>query len=291
MADWSTIDDPPSPPQRPEDGHKGTFGTVIVVGGSATMIGAPAICARATFRAGAGLVKVAGSSQVLTHAIVIEPGATGVLLEQGVGMAAHLAAIDAADPEAKAVLAVGPGLGQAAESAELVLGLLGGSRAVVLDADGLNLLAASQERLEGGVTVLTPHVGEFRRLAAPMGITADPTLTAERPAAAVALARAHEAVVVLKGRHTIVSDGDRVYTNASGNAALATAGTGDVLTGVIASLIGQGMEAFDAAALGVSMHGLAAERWVQSHGPCGLLARELADELPAVRETARAEPF
>ncbi len=278
----------PAPPTRPAAAHKGTFGTVIVVGGSATMIGAPAICAAAALRTGAGLVKLAVPAEILPFAITIEPGATGICLGgdsdgSDAGAADRpLAALDEADPKQEAVLAVGPGLGQAAATGALVTALLHGKRSMVLDADGLNLLAQHGEPrpADGPPLVMTPHPGEFLRLAKPLGITHSPTDPDQRPDAAAALARAHQAVVLLKGMHTIVSDGERYYRNDTGNPALATAGMGDVLTGVIASLIAQGMDLFDAACLGAKVHGLAADQWAQHHGHAGLAAMTLAHQLP-----------
>ncbi|MFA9476917.1 NAD(P)H-hydrate dehydratase [Phycisphaerales bacterium AB-hyl4] len=287
MPDLQNITTTPAAPPRPADAHKGTFGTVMIVGGSATMIGAPAITARAAFRTGSGLVKLAVDSAILPFALTIEPGATGLLFT---GELDHrLAALDAADPDKHAVLAVGPGMGQAREAGELVVALLRGKRPVVLDADGLNQLAWSDYRHTpgGAPLVLTPHPGEFRRLATPMGIRLDPTRPDQRTDAAAALAQMHQAVVVLKGQHTVVCDGDRVFVNDTGHPALATAGSGDVLTGVIASLIGQGLAPFDAAVLGVHAHGCAAEQWAAAHGRAGLRAIDLCDELPAAIEKHR----
>lgn len=276
----------PDPPARPDDAHKGTFGTVIVVGGSSTMPGAPAICARAAFRAGAGLVKIASAPDVLATAIAIEPGATGIALgtRTSGGSDAHQQrqAIDHADPEQLAVLAIGPGMGTSDAAGRLVENLLRTNRPVVLDADGLNLIAQSSYRHRTGEhpLVLTPHPGEYRRLAQRLGLDFDPTDPGQRPAAAAALADAHRAVVVLKGHRTIVTDGKQLYTNATGNPALATAGSGDVLTGLLAALIAQGMDAFNAAVCAVHAHGRAADLWAQKHGKRGLLARELADGIP-----------
>ncbi len=279
---------PPAPP-RPADSHKGTFGTVIVVGGSETMIGAPALCATAAFRAGAGLVKIAAPLGVLRLAITLEPSATGI--ELAGDCAAQLRAIDGADPDRAAVLAIGPGIGQREEAGQLVLALLASGRAVVLDADGLNLLARTGRPrpadTSGAPLVLTPHPGEFRRLAEPLGIGHSPTNPAEREVAARALADAHRAVVVLKGNRTVVADGSRVFLNDTGNPALATAGTGDTLTGVLASLLAQGMEAFDAAVLAAHAHGAAADAWAERHGRAGLLARDLAERLPDVLNPLR----
>lgn len=287
MSDLTTVTHPPAPPPRPADAHKGTFGTVLIIGGSATMIGAPAIAARAAFRTGSGLVKLATDPAVLPFALTIEPCATGLPLPGALDQ--QLTRLDAVDPEAKAVLAIGPGMGQANEGYELVVALLRGRRAVVLDADGLNLLAQSDYRHTpgGAPLVLTPHPGEFRRLATPLGIRHDPTDPTQRRDAAAALAEAHEAVVVLKGRQTVVSDRQRAYVNESGHSALGTAGSGDVLTGVIASLIGQGMAPFDAATLGVHVHGRAAERWVATQGESGLRALDLCDHLPAAMQQHR----
>lgn len=280
MNDLTTVTEIPAPPARPADGHKGTFGTVIVVGGAPTMIGAPAICAHAALKAGAGLVMIAASPQVLPHTIAIEPSATGILLENDVD--GQLAALDQADPKQDSVLAVGPGMGLGDEAARLVAALLRSRRPIVLDADGLNLMARTAERRPGSAPpmVLTPHPGEFDRLARPLGITGSATDPDERPAAAARLATDHQAVVVLKGRHTVVTDGKRLFVNQTGNPALSTAGSGDVLTGMIASFMVQQMEPFNAAVLGVYVHGAAADDWASRHGPSGLLARDLASGLP-----------
>ncbi|WP_428389864.1 NAD(P)H-hydrate dehydratase [Mucisphaera sp.] len=275
----------PDLPARPADGHKGTFGTVLVVGGSVGMIGAPALVARAAFRMGVGLVKVATAGEVLHQVIGLEPSATGVVLPGDPSEA--LAAIGRADPEKSAVLAIGPGLGVTAETIALVEGCLADpSRAVVLDADGLNALAvrlASGCLVPGtlpGRLVVTPHPGEFARLAHPLGIRLSGTDPAEREGAARALAEALGATVVLKGQGTVVAAScDRLYVNESGHSAMGTGGSGDVLTGVIASLIAQGLDPFNAARLGVYLHGRAAESWVARYADRGMLARELTDAL------------
>jgi NAD(P)H-hydrate epimerase len=274
----------PAVPKRPDDAHKGTFGTVIIVGGSDTMIGAPALCARAALRSGGGLVKIACPPTILPHVLTIEPSATGIAI--GNEPEDVLAQLDQADPEHKAVLAVGPGLGQRPVRGELIEVLLSGPRTVVLDADGLNLLAKNRLALEIANTrtaplVLTPHPGEFRRLADTLKINADPVDPEQRVDAASQLAQKLGAVVVLKGQRSIIADGQRYATNTTGNPALATAGSGDVLTGLIASLIAQGMAPFDACQLGAHLHGSAADQWAKQHGTRGLRAIELADLLPS----------
>ncbi len=321
------VTDVPRLPARPADSHKGSFGTVIVVGGCVEMIGAPALTARAAFRSGAGLVKIATGERWLQAVLAIEPSATGLALDDDADVNAAMARIERADERSKSVLAIGPGWGRGAWQSAMLEKFIEGHRPIVLDADGLNalsslepLLARSQRQIggnseagawespvttqtqtapsrsrlvegsengsdgtSGGGVVMTPHPGEFARLAAMAGLRESATDPATRVAAAAELARASGTIVVLKGHRTVVSDGERFYVNDTGNAALATAGTGDVLTGLIASLIAQGLNEFDAAVLGVRAHGAAADRWVaHRHATAGLLARELADELPGV---------
>ena len=270
----------PACPPRPADAHKGTFGTVIVVGGCPTMMGAPALCAASSLRSGVGLVKIATDATALPTAIAIEPGATGIVLEADVSKATG--AIDEADPDHSAVLAVGPGMGTDDRARHLVLALLGGNRPIVLDADGLNLLASGGQVAPRGSSalVMTPHPGEFARLAKPLGIPLSATDPTQRPAAAAELGRRHDAVVVLKGPGTAVSDGTNCYINTTGNATLATAGSGDVLTGLIAALMAQGMAPLDAAVLGTYLHGMAADIFAKRHGISGLTATNLTELLP-----------
>jgi len=280
MHGFTVIDTSPGLPERPGGGHKGTFGMAIVVGGTPTMIGAPALCARAALRSGAGLVKIATVADVLPFTLTIEPGATGIVLDGDENDWCR--AIDRADPDGRAVLAVGPGMGLATGGGQKVLSLLRGKRPAVLDADGLNLLARTgrpRPRSDAPL-VMTPHPGEFKRLAQPLGINESPTDHETRPMAAAKLAQAHQAVVLLKGPGTVVTDGERVFINQTGNPALATAGSGDVLTGLVAALMAQGVDTFDAACLGAHLHGRAADRWAEAHGPRGLRAQDLADQLP-----------
>jgi ADP-dependent NAD(P)H-hydrate dehydratase len=252
------------------------------------MIGAPALCARAALRSGAGLVKVAVPASILQAVVVIEPGATGIALDDDADTTMRFLA--QGDHVERAVLAVGPGWGVENGRMALLKLVLIGSRTVVLDADGLNLLAetARPRPRRGPPLILTPHPGEFRRLAGAIGVRGDPTDEQQRPTAAAELADMHDAVVVLKGHRSIVTDGRRCYVNGTGNAALATAGSGDVLTGVIAALCAQGMEPFEAAVLATHLHGLGADLWKQQNGAVGLRAMELADRLPAaIREHGR----
>lgn len=284
----TSIPNPPARPKRPDESHKGTFGTVVVIGGSATMLGAPALAAGSALRMGCGLAQLAVPRDILAHCLTIEPSATGHALDGEDGEACrelltHLGS--------ETVLAVGPGMGRGRIQRKWLASLLKHERPVVLDADGLNNLADLTDPMlscnHAGPMVMTPHPGEFRRLADLHRVTADPTDPEQRPTAAAELAEACRAVVVLKGRHTLVTDAKQVYVNQTGNPALATAGTGDVLTGAIAGLIAQGMSSFDAAVLGVHVHGRAADRWAERVGPVGLTARTLADLLPEALMEAR----
>ncbi|MCC7146571.1 MAG: NAD(P)H-hydrate dehydratase [Phycisphaeraceae bacterium] len=277
----------PSLPARPLDGHKGTFGCVVVVGGSETMIGAPALAATGALRSGAGLVKIATLPALLPFTLVIEPSATGINLDWQRNPHEAAILLNVADPSRQAVLAVGPGLGTSPQARELVCQLLNGPRALVLDADGLNLLAKSVQagsialpRAGSSPLILTPHPGEYHRLAEAAGMTEQEMDPPGRRRAAADLANIYGAsVVVLKGHNTVVSDGQRAFVNTTGNPALATAGSGDVLTGLIAALLAQGLQAWDAAVLGVYLHGLAADLWAHVHGTSGLVARDLASHL------------
>jgi NAD(P)H-hydrate epimerase len=177
------------------------------------------------------------------------------------------------------VVAIGPGMNDSVSAGQL-LGLLDRfSGGVVIDADGLNVLAGLgrwHARWPHNV-VLTPHPGEMRRLLDGWGLEQD---VGGRQACAMAYATATGAVVVLKGAGTVVSDGERIYINQTGNAGMATAGAGDVLTGVIAGLMGPGLAAFDAAILGVYVHGLAGDSGAEQLGRVSLMATDLLDYLP-----------
>ena len=293
----------PSLPPRPTDGHKGTFGTVCVLGGQGAdprvMLGGPAFAAVGALRSGAGLAVLAVPAPLMAAGLTVAPSATGLALP--VDKAGRLdpsgvaALLDGYLPQFDC-LAVGPGLGDAEPQRRIMARLISREDVpLVIDADALNALAGLADfgRDLKAQAVLTPHPGEYRRLAATLGIDADPGDAESRTAAAQELAQRLGCVVVLKGAGTVVSDGINTWTNVTGNVALATAGTGDVLTGVIAGLVAQhgragGLSLFDCARLGVVAHGLAADRWSVSHGDTGLLAEELLDELPYVMAELRA---
>lgn len=291
----------PALPPRPDDGHKGTFGTLVVVGGccagGVVMAGAPALAGRAALRAGAGLCRLLMPGPVLGLGLGILPSATGLDLPvDGEGaIVPHAAAevLDRAVAGATA-LVVGPGLGSGPGIESVALRLLSHAEIpIVADADAINAMARIPDvfREIRCPLILTPHPGEFRRLAESMRLTLDPTSRATRPDAAAALAQRLGCVVVLKGAGTIVSDGLRTWRCDRGHPCLATAGTGDVLAGLLAGLIaqhwdplkarfGKSPSLYDLARIAVDAHARAGERWAERHAPAGLLAQELADLLP-----------
>ncbi|HEX2839548.1 MAG TPA: NAD(P)H-hydrate dehydratase [Phycisphaerales bacterium] len=236
-------------PARARDAHKGTAGTVVVIGGSSSggrlMIGAPALTARAALRSGAGLAKIVAPRAVLPHALTLCPSATGIVLETDISgeLIAHEAAetFDAVAQEADCI-AIGPGLGVSDAARALCFRAVQQEDVpVVVDADAITNLAHVPELTRDfhGACILTPHPGEFRRIAQALGISHDPVNPASRPAAAEHLAQRLGCIVVLKGAGTIVTNGHDTWTCDAGHPCLATAGTGDVLTGLIGGLVAQ----------------------------------------------------
>ncbi len=311
----------PALPKRLESGHKGTFGTVLVVGGCAVdpvrMIGAPALSALAAFRSGVGLVKLACPEPILDAAMGLCPSATGVALptEPSGELIVHEVAreLDAV-LEATDAIVLGPGMGSSACVEDVVLRVLSQDCVpVVVDADALNALSRIPAVWKSvrSPCVLTPHPGEWQRLADSLKIALDPTDPAQRADAAASLAQRTGTVVVLKGAQSVVSDGLRTWTCARSCPALATAGTGDVLAGLIGGLIARclpvasfalpalmraklpvdpmrPLDLYDAARIGVDVHGACGQAWSDEHeAEGGLLATELANLLPA--ELAKRE--
>jgi NAD(P)H-hydrate epimerase len=278
-----TITALPLLPPRPVDGHKGTFGRVLVVGGSDTMIGAPVLAGTAALRMGSGLVQLAVPRANVAACLSITPE----LIALALGNAARSRELDEAAERADAVI-VGPGLGLSPQAKARLTSLVKlAGKPMIVDADGLNLLAKMKAwpKFFRARAVLTPHPGEMSRLASLIGRKSVPSDEAGRIEIAAAAAKAFGQVVVLKGNRTVIADGDRVFINTTGNSALSKAGTGDVLSGVIGSLLGQGMSGFDAACLGAYLHGRAGEVAGERLGLRCVLAREVIDAMPqAIRE-------
>lgn len=280
---------------RSADSHKGDFGRALVVGGSRGMSGAVALAGRASLRSGAGLVTLAVPAGIqstvaayeasyMTYALADEYGEIAASAGDGImRLAANATAV-----------ALGPGLGRSGALNELVARLyVDMAQPIVVDADALNALAERPDVLTqpSGLRILTPHPGEFARLAG------QPYDAARRAEDAAAFARRLNAdveagaaaggpgrpttVVVLKGHGTVVTDGERLSIGQTGNPGMATGGSGDVLTGVITGLVCQGLTPFDAARLGVHVHGLAGDLAAEKLGQVSLIASDLVEYLPA----------
>ena len=276
-------------PPRPKDGHKGTFGTVVVLAGSLGLTGAAYLAATAAARSGAGLVRllVADGIYPILAAKCTEVMATPVP-EVAPGHIGHAAEdIVLRHLEGASAAVIGPGLGPDRSTWRLIYNLLGRVRVpAVLDADALNALAANRRALKklGKGRVLTPHPGEMGRLLNKS--TAE--VNKDRPKAAALAAEEWGAVVVLKGAHTVVAaPGGRVSVDPHEVPALASGGTGDVLAGVIGGLLAQGCEPFTAAVTGVYVHASAGRAVSEHLGDSGLLASDLLLEIPLVMDQLR----
>lgn len=285
--DIQPVNELPRLPPRRFDAHKGSFGKVLIIAGSRGMAGAAVLCGRAALRSGAGLVQVAAPANVQAVVAAGNPCYTTFAIHQHAdGTLSDQAAADAIAWGQKASsLAIGPGLGHAADVAAFVRTVVRGlpGTPLVIDADGLNVLAPFTDEFQdrSKPLVVTPHPGEFARLT---GKTIA-EIEANREGLAVEHAARWGVVVLLKGAGTIVTDGRRCYRNSTGNPGMATGGSGDVLTGVIAALLGQGLAPFDAAALGAWVHGRAGDLAALQLGPSGFTAADLVESLPmAFRE-------
>ena len=264
-------------PARPARSNKGTFGRVLIVGGSVGMSGAAYFSAKAAYRTGAGLVQIMTPEQ---NRVIYQTALPEALL----------ALYDPAEPDVAFIkntvcrascVAVGMGLGTSDASIKVLRAVLEAvSVPLILDADALNILAADPRlwELVPRGTIITPHPAEMSRISSlPIdGICAD------IPACAVGFAASRGVICVLKDAKTAVSDGDRTAINASGNSGMATGGSGDVLDGVIAALIAQGCATFEAAALGVYIHGLAGDFAAARLSEYSVMASDIIDELPSV---------
>jgi ADP-dependent NAD(P)H-hydrate dehydratase len=267
---------------RPKQSNKGDFGKVFVVAGSRGMSGAAILCASAALRGGAGLVRVAVPEGILPIVATGNPCyMTAPMQQDERGKLATEALPDLTTlVKENDVLAIGPGLGRGAGVPQIVGQLLAYAEIpVVLDADGLNAIVGQIYRITNrkALSILTPHPGEFARL---LGVDVA-TVQANRQELAQRFAFEHRVILVLKGHGTLVTDGRKLYANATGNPGMATGGTGDVLTGLIAALVGQGLEAFAAAQLGVYLHGLAGDLACEALGETSLIASDLLVYLPA----------
>ena len=276
------IDTIPKLKSRAIDAHKGDFGKICIIAGSTGMSGAAALAGRSALRAGAGLVRVATPKSVLPIVASIEPSFTTIALpEDSLGRISAKAInsiLEAAGQND--CLAFGPGIGVSGALRSLLKTLLEQDQLrLIIDADGLNNLAGIKEWSAGlkASLILTPHPGEMKRL---WSALLRAPLPPDRRQQAVQLAQKTKTTVVLKGAGTVVTNGQKVYINKTGNPGMATAGSGDVLTGIITALAGQGLNNFDAAVLGVYIHGLAGDIAAENLGQASLIATDIIDALP-----------
>ena len=263
-------------PDRLPDSHKGDYGRILLLCGSEGYTGAAYLCAMAALRSGAGLVYLGVPRSIylimavkLTEAIVFPlPDKDGMLSARAVEQIGPML-------ESMDAVVIGPGLGQSDGTLEVTRFVLGNfSGTVILDADGINVISGHKDILRGrtGPTVLTPHLGEFRRLGE--------DCAAGRISSAESFAKAYGVILLLKGHETVSTDGKVTYLNTTGNPGMATGGSGDVLTGIIAALVGQGVPALSATACGAWLHGKCGDICAEEIGQYGMLPTDMLQVLP-----------
>ena len=263
-------------PDRNENAHKGDFGKILLLCGSRGYTGAAYLAAMGALRSGTGLtfLGVPESIYAIEAVKLSEPIVFPLPDEAGKLSVAAIPEILERLPKMDAVL-TGPGLGQSEGTFQVVRSVLENAACpVVLDADGINVIAAHKDILRGRTnpTILTPHDGEFARLG---GIIGD-----DRSAAAAEMAQELGCTVLLKGHRTVITDGEITYINHTGNPGMAVGGSGDVLAGIIVSLLGQGIAPLEAAACGAWLHGAAGDLCAAEIGQYGMLPGDMASVLP-----------
>ncbi|MDD5225510.1 MAG: NAD(P)H-hydrate dehydratase [bacterium] len=269
-------------PRRPPASHKGNYGHLLILAGSPGKTGAACLAARGAFKIGAGLVTVALPKSLASVVVAGLPEVMTEPLEETEAGTLSPSALFQLEKalEGKTALAVGPGFSTLPEVGEIIRGVIARSGVpILLDADGLTHLARNRALLNGKSrrTVITPHPGELARIFN----TSTDEIQADRIGSARKAARELEARVVLKGARTVIAGPEgEVSINPTGNRGMAQGGMGDVLTGMIGGLLAQGLSLADASCLGVYLHGMAGDRIAGRQGPVGILASELADEIP-----------
>ena len=263
-------------PDRDPFAHKGKFGKILLLCGSRGYTGAAALSARGALRSGAGLVFLGVPESIYAiEAVKLDEPVVFPLPDCGGTLS-----VDAVPeilerlPRLDAVL-IGPGLGQSEGTLAVVKAVLENFHGpVVVDADGINNLSRHKDILRGREypTILTPHDGEFARLGGVIG--------ENRSASAEALAKELGAIVLLKGHRTVITNGEKTYVNHTGNPGMAVGGSGDVLAGIIVSLLGQGLRPLEAAACGAWLHGAAGDLCAADIGQYGMLPGDLVEALP-----------
>lgn len=263
-------------PNRKADTHKGNYGKLLLLCGSKGYTGAAAMSAMGALRAGAGLVYLAVPECIYEIEAVklTEPIVYPVASKKGTYSMDALETIHALFTGKDAVL-VGPGIGANQDTEAIVrFVLMHFDGPVIIDADGINVLREHKDILRGRTnpTILTPHNGEFIRLGA--------TLSEDRIRSAMDFAKELDIILLLKGHRTIITDGKKCYINTTGNPGMATGGSGDVLSGIITALIGQGIPPLEATACGAWLHGAAGDICAHEIGQYGMLPTDMLTVLP-----------
>ena len=262
-------------PDRKPDSHKGDYGRVLLLCGSRGYTGAAALAAMGALRSGAGLVYLGVPESIYEiEAIKLNEPIVFPLPDEG-GKLSENAIPEILDmlPQMDALL-IGCGLGRSQGTLAVVEAVLRNANCpVVLDADGINLIATHKDilRVRHAPTILTPHAGEFARLGYP---------GADRYTEALSFAENYGCILLLKGHETLITDGKTCYQNSTGNPGMATGGSGDVLAGMIVSLLGQGLPALTASACGAWLHGAAGDLCAAELGQYGMLPSDLLEVLP-----------
>jgi len=263
-------------PERKTDAHKGDFGRILLLCGSRGYTGAPALAAMGALRSGAGLVYLGVPESIYTiEAVKLnEPIVFPLPDEDGRFSSKAVSPVLKLLPKMDAVL-IGPGLGRSEGVDDLIRSVLQEmSGPVVVDADGINALVRHMDilRERHHPTILTPHPGEFSRIGG--------DLSKGREAAAVGFAREYGCILCLKGHGTVITDGERCYYNPTGNPGMAVGGSGDVLAGIVVSLIGQGIHPLEATACAAWLHGAAGDECAEKIGQYGMLPSDITEVLP-----------
>ena len=275
-------------PRRKPDTHKGDYGHIFILAGSLGLSGAAVLCANSAMRSGAGLVTLGLPESLYNIAakrvfleVMLKP------LPQTKERTLSLSAYPKISEFTKNtdILALGPGLSRNPQTQKLIRRIISSiPKPMVIDAGALNALAGHLDilRLNSNLKILTPHSGEFSRLIG----QSTAYIQKNRETLAKRFAYNYNIVLVLKGHHTIVASADKVYVNKTGNPGMATAGSGDVLTGIISALLGQGLNGFNAARTGVYLHGLAGDLAAKKKTQAGLIASDIIDHIPAAIKLA-----
>ena len=268
-------------PRRDRFAHKGDFGKLLLICGSVGFTGAAALAARAALRSGAGLITVAVGRQVYPIVAIKldEPMVVPLPCDEAGRLTTQRSTVLLQRMGQCDACLIGPGLGRSEELTQLLCSLLAEAACpVVLDADGINAMSAHIDKLRETACplILTPHDGEFLRLAPP-GTVLPRSDEAARAQAAMQLAQDLGAVVLLKGHRTLITDGSRLYRNETGNPGMATGGSGDVLAGIVTSLLGQGLPPLEAAAAAAWLHGSAGDLCAAERGEYGLTPSDMID--------------